>query len=115
MRPLHVARFALIWFALSVGVAIASPWVKPQSLQIVCSGASSKLLAAVSDDGSLPDSSPQLDCPACLFFDAPLPTASIPALLAVDHAVFAVRAIAPDPAALASAAPLPARGPPPLL
>lgn len=112
MKRLDVARLVLAWFALSVGVAIASPWVKPQALQVVCSGASSQLLAVDGEDGSLPDSSPRLDCPACLFVDAPIAVPSIPAVVANRHGVFAAQTIAPDPVSFASAAPLPARGPP---
>ena len=112
MKRLDVARFVLIWFALSVGVAIASPWVKPQALQLVCSGASSMLLATDSDDGSAPGSSPRLECPACLFFDAPAAEISVPVFATVEPAVFARRPLAADPVAFASAAPLPARGPP---
>lgn len=112
MKPLRAARFVLIWFALSVGVAIASPWVKPQSLLLVCSGASSKLLAASSDDGSTPDRGSSLDCPACLFFGAPNPVAPIAAFVAVESTERVAPAVELAPVVLASAAPLPARGPP---
>lgn len=112
MRPIRAARFILVWFALSVGAAIASPWIKPQPMQIVCSGASSMLVAVDGDDASHPGGSQRLDCPACLFFHAPATVASITVPAAPESAAFVVQAIAPDPIALASAAPLPARGPP---
>lgn len=33
-----LARLVLAWFALPLGVALASPLVQPQSLEMVCSG-----------------------------------------------------------------------------
>lgn len=112
MRPLQAARFALIWFALSLGVAIASPWVNPQNLQLVCTGASSKLIAAGGDDGTAPDSGPRLDCPGCLFVGAPIAATSTAVFQAPEGGAFPAPVVAPDLIASASAAPLPARGPP---
>lgn len=105
------ARFILIWFALSVGVAIASPWVSPQMPLGVCS-ASGDPFAADGDDGSSAGGSPRMDCPMCQPFTAPFSVPSIPAFGAVDSGATTVEAIAPDPASHASAAPLSARGPP---
>lgn len=38
-RRLHhlIARLALAWFALALGVAAASPLVQPRAMQLVCS------------------------------------------------------------------------------
>ena len=38
-HSLILARFVLVWFALSVGVAIASPMVNPKGVDMVCSSA----------------------------------------------------------------------------
>mgnify|MGYP003343909841 CR=1 FL=1 len=32
----NLARFVLVWFALSLGVAMASPLVAPKSMELVC-------------------------------------------------------------------------------
>lgn len=32
-----LARFVLVWFALSIAAAIASPLVRPQALELICS------------------------------------------------------------------------------
>jgi len=107
-----LARFVLVWFALVVGVAVASPLVKPQGFALVCStGGVLKVLPA-SDDFEAPAGLLHaFDCPLCVTALLPLPgdqalarfqtprdapTASTPLV----HAV------------LRPAAPLPARGPP---
>lgn len=39
MRKAHFpARLALVWFALSIGVAVASLRVKPQAMELICAG-----------------------------------------------------------------------------
>ena len=35
-QALNLTRLVLVWFALSVGVAIASPMVNPQAMDLVC-------------------------------------------------------------------------------
>lgn len=75
MNPLrnarHLARFVLVWFALSIGVAIASPMVQPQGMQLVCSGSGSLNVVIVGDDDQTITSSHSLDCPLCASFGAP--------------------------------------------
>ena len=38
-RAHRLASFVLIWFVLSLGVAVASPVVHPQAMELVCSAA----------------------------------------------------------------------------
>ena len=102
----------LAWFALSVGVAIASPWVQPQALQWICSGAGEVQLIVSTDDGTPELRGPALDCSLCL----PLGTAPPPPALAQVGAP-TPPTLAPlpaplEPLAVRTAAPLPARGPP---
>lgn len=107
--------FALIWFALTLGVSGASPWVNPQAQQWVCTATGGMALAGDSDgDGSADAAtSATLDCPLCLFGGLP-PEAGAPAVASQVPACHAgCRAVAAR-VALASAAPLPARGPPSL-
>lgn len=110
-RARCLARLVLAWFALSLGVAIAAPLVKPAGIDVICSGNGSiKLLVKGEPDGGQP-AVHTLDCPLCASITAPPPVvrtdlAFVPAL---GHAV------QPIPAAritALAAAPLPARGPP---
>ncbi len=106
-----IARFVLLWFALSIGVAVASPLVNPQGMQLICSGAGSMKVVLAGDTGKAPVSSHTLDCPLCASISAPPP---------MDIVVFGAaqpRAYVP-PQVLAEAQfvilaePPPARGPP---
>lgn len=115
MQPLrnavHLARFVLAWFVLATGVAIASPVVHPQAMELICSAAGVMKLQKVSDDGAAAQAAVLQDCPLCMPTAAPPPVAPQAAmpLFALSHALL------PIPAAhIASrtAAPLPARGPP---
>jgi hypothetical protein len=106
-----IARFVLVWFALSIGVAIASPMVRPQAMQLICSGAGAMKVIAIGDDGKVPATSHTLNCPLCASISAPPP---------IDIVVFGVSApqsFAPpilgvDAILFTLAAPPPARGPP---
>ncbi|PKO42488.1 MAG: DUF2946 domain-containing protein [Betaproteobacteria bacterium HGW-Betaproteobacteria-3] len=118
MRPMdalrhahHLARLVLVWFALSIGVAVASPLVSPQGLELICSGSGAMKLLVKTADGATEASSHSLDCPLCASIGAPPPVARTVA--APDPTLGYV--CQPMPAArIASrtAAPLPARGPP---
>jgi len=103
----RIARCVLLWFGLSLGVAIAAPLVHPQGMQLVCTAAGSLKVA----DGNQSLQAPTLDCPLC---------ATLGALPPLEAPLFT--SAAPQPQALlqatgllatqASAAPPPARGPP---
>lgn len=113
----HVHRlccFVLLWFVASLGVAIASPVVHPRAMELVCSSAGAVKVIVHTDDGAQEMGVSHMDCPLCMLAGAPPPTPviSIPRVLPLAHAV------QPIPAAriaAATAAPLPARGPPALL
>ncbi len=105
-----LARWVLVWFALSLGVAVASPLVKPQGMQLVCSAAgTAKLLPADGGDEGA-GAGHLLDCPLCAATAAP-PTARVvvPRIQPASPLGIAVAAPAKAPGAFA---PLPARGPP---
>lgn len=106
-----LARLVLAWFALTLGIALASPMVKPQGVQLVCSGSGAiQLLVQGGVDGSQPPSTHTLDCPLCATVAPPPPVAlaaTLPQPLA--HAVQPVEAAR---IAARVAAPLPPRGPP---
>ena len=105
-----LARLVLAWFALSLGVAIASPLVKPQALQLVCSAAGTVKLVPGDADAGPSAAGHLLDCPLCAPGGAPGPhAAAVPRFLPPQPAPAAWSAWPP---ALAASAPLPARGPP---
>jgi hypothetical protein len=69
LRKAHTTiRWMLLWFCLSVGVAVAAPVVHPQSLSLVCTAAGSVKLVPTGDAGSpeAPGSAHLLDCVLCL-------------------------------------------------
>jgi hypothetical protein len=105
-----LTRLVLVWFVLSLGVAIASPIVKGDGAQLVCSGASVKLVNADGDDAS---SSHTLDCPLCSSGAAPV--LELNQSFAFSSPLS--QALSRDTAAhiaAATAAPLSARAPPAL-
>ncbi len=109
-HSLQLARFVLVWFALSVGVAIASPMVNPKGVDMVCSGAGAmKLVVQGDDDGEA--SSLTMDCPLCAGIGAP-PTEFNTTLTQPSPLSFALLPIEAARIASATAPPLPSRGPP---
>jgi hypothetical protein len=108
----HLVRLVLAWFVLSLGVAIASPVVQPQPMQLVCSAAGAIKVMVQTDDGVRELGASHLDCPMCMLTVAPPPAAAsadLPRILPLGHAVQSIPAAR---IAAATAAPLPARGPP---
>ncbi|VTU17892.1 DUF2946 family protein [Variovorax sp. PBL-E5] len=114
-RLRRLCSFVLLWFVASLGVAMASPVVHPRAMELVCSAAGAVKVIVHTDDGAQDMGMGHMDCPLCMLAGAPPPTTpavSMPSILPLAHAV------QPIPAAriaAATAAPLPARGPPVLL
>jgi hypothetical protein len=112
LRNAHlIARFVLVWFALSIGVAIASPLVKPQAMELICSGMGVMKLQVQGSDGSQDLSPKTLDCPLCVTGCAPPPVAS-QAFEPVQPLAYVLQSIPSAIIAALTAAPPPARGPP---
>lgn len=63
-RMNFLARLVLAGFLLSLGVAAASPAVKPRPLELVCSEGVFKLVAP--GDAGMGPAPSALDCPHCL-------------------------------------------------
>jgi len=111
-----LARFLLVWFALYLGVALASPMVAPQAFELVCSSAGGTKLVVKGADGAGAQDlrASAMDCPLCLTGAAPpAVTFSLAPLLdlSLSHVL---RSIPAARLAAQVAAPLPARGPPAL-
>ncbi|AYM97469.1 DUF2946 domain-containing protein [Acidovorax sp. 1608163] len=110
-----VRLWVLAWFVASIGVAVASPLVHPQSLEVICSGSGAIKWLVQTDDGAVEMGATGMDCPLCVQANgAPPPAPGLPPLPTSPLA----HAVQPVPAAriaAATAAPLPARGPPSFL
>jgi len=106
-----LARLVLAWFVLSIGVAVASPLVNPQAMELICSGSGAIKLLVKTDDGAKELPSHTLDCPLCAHVGAPPPTSQA-ALPVVHPLAHALRPISAAHIAARTAAPLPPRGPP---
>jgi hypothetical protein len=107
-----LSRLVLAWFVLSLGVAVASPIVKPQDILLVCSGSGAMKVLVKAADGSTSElASNSMDCPLCAPMGAPPPVARLTAEPSQPLA-YALQAIPSAHIAARTAAPLPARGPP---
>jgi hypothetical protein len=107
-----IGRWALVCFAMSLGVAIASPMVHPQAMELVCSSAGAVKVVVQTDDGAQEMGASHMDCPLCVLTGAPppaMPPAGLPMPLPLGRALQPIEAAR---IAAATAAPLPARGPP---
>ncbi|MFM7331211.1 MAG: DUF2946 domain-containing protein [Brachymonas sp.] len=110
IRASWLRRFVLACFMLAVGVATASPLLKPQSIELLCGAGSTMKLLIKSSDGEAVDSTHSLPCALCAQTSAPPPSVT-PPIFRSDLAY----ATEPTPAAVLAALtqpPLPARGPP---
>lgn len=105
-----IVRWMLVWFALSLGVAVASPMVHPQALTLVCSAAGAVQLKVGTDGDAPQPMGHTLDCVLCMVAGAP-PAVSmqIQAPVALAHVQRSVLAQRPVGAIIAAPA---ARGPP---
>ena len=110
-RAHRLVSFVLMWFVLSLGVAVASPVVHPQAMELVCSASGAVKVIVQTDDGVQEMGASHLDCPLCVLAGAPPPAPAV-ALPTVQPLALAVQSIPAARIAAATAAPLPARGPP---
>jgi hypothetical protein len=112
LRNAHrLTRLVLVWFALFIGAAVASPLVNPEGVQLVCTTAGSvKLLQLDADGEEAQGSQHGLNCPLCLPVTAPpVVSVSAPVHLGLTYAL-----LPSEQARLASLIGLPwqARAPP---
>ena len=107
-----ISRLVLAWFVLSLGVAVASPIVKPQDILLVCTGSGAMKVLVQSDDGGTTElASSSMDCPLCAPMGAP-PTVARAVVEPAQPLAYALQCIPSAHIAARTAAPLPARGPP---
>lgn len=112
---LNLARLVLVWFVLSVGVAVAAPLLYPKAMDIVCTGSGAAKLVIKSADGTTGTQALDvgMDCPMCAPAGAP-PTSVCGATPQPSPLSHALRPIEQAVLAAIAAAPPPARGPPPI-
>ena len=106
-----IARLVLVWFALFIGVAIASPILNPTETQMVCSSAGGMKMVASGEEGADAKLTANMDCPLCAPVHVPLQSCNTP----FDHASPLAHSLHPVAAAIIAAhtaPPLPSRGPP---
>ena len=105
------ARILLAGWMLSLGVASASPLVKPQVMNVICSGAGPVQFMRAGHPDAAPVGGHTIDCPLCMPTAAPAPSPVVAGLGATPQTPDpCIRADAPR--AAHTAAPLQARGPP---
>ena len=108
-----ITRLVLVWFALFIGAAIASPLVKPASGQMVCTamGGMKMVMDGDSDQGTTPSAS--MDCPLCAPVITP-PAPQAQAFVAPSALAHVLQTLPAAHIAGLTGAPLPPRGPPSL-
>lgn len=109
-----IRLWVLAWFMVSLGAAVASPILNPQTMEFICSSTGTIMLLMQADDGTVEKMGASgMDCPLCCLAGAP-PVASIGNVIPALPLAHALQPIAAARIAAATAAPLPARGPPSL-
>ena len=108
-----ITRLVLVWFALFIGAAVASPIIKPATGQLVCSAMGGMKMVMDGEEGPTGQPSASMDCPLC----APMLTLPVPEALAFEPPNALAHALQTLPSAHIAGlpgAPLPPRGPPAL-
>lgn len=109
--PNRLRWWIVAWLFCGLGAALASPLVRPHSMELVCSAASGATLVVHAKTGNAVLDTLGLHCLLCLPGSVPPPPAHrAPPALAVAMAPPALPPGAPPPAP--TAAPPPARAPP---
>lgn len=110
-----LAKLALLWFALTLGTAVASPMVNPQQELVICTGVG-MLKVVLAEDGTVTTSATSgtgdaLFCPLCMVGGAPAPFV-VNTVVPAHPLSHVLQSIPAAHIAALTAAPLPARGPP---
>lgn len=118
MQALRTFRFlhltVLLWFAMTLGAAIATPIIKPALFDVICSGAGAVKIVVHDQDSSAGDTDRMvMDCPLCFAPVGLMPTPTMVTRTS-DPLAYVLKSIPAARLAAATLAPLPARGPPSL-
>lgn len=102
----------MAWFLLTLGVAGASPFVSPRTMELLCSAGGAVTMVMVDEEGQAVASGQHtLDCSLCLAPLLPLPPVAVLPVLPQPLAA-ALHPFAAAHIASLVGAPLPPRGPP---
>jgi hypothetical protein len=105
------ARSVVLWLLLALTAALVSPLVRPQSIELLCTGTGSvKLLVGSNDEADL-NIVHGHDCTLCAQASAP-PAQAYAMAAASPASTYVQRALPFASPAWPAAPPLPARGPP---
>lgn len=107
-----LGRGVLLWFALTLGAAMAAPMVNAPALELVCSSAGALKLVVPTDGGVPSSGASHLSCPLCTPTGAPPPVAPGVVAAAPQVPSLPLPSVPAQCMAAAAAPPLPARGPP---
>ncbi|MES2069601.1 MAG: DUF2946 family protein [Pseudomonadota bacterium] len=110
----QLIRLVLFLYVLTLGVAIASPLINPEAMDLICTSSGYKSVSKLDASSKKPGAgmSHLLDCPMCVATGI-TPFALLHDVAQPPHALsYALRAIPAARLASITAAPLPARGPP---
>lgn len=109
-----LAKLALLWFAVTLGVAVASPLVDPQQELLICTS-TGMAKVVLHDDGSVTTSPvAEAHCPLCITCGVP-PSFVSPVFDPVLPLGRVLQSIPAARIAALTAPPPPSRGPPSLL
>ena len=108
-----IGRLVLGWLLLATVAALASPLIKPPTIDMVCSSSGWSTVVLSSDDGEQAPAGLTPECPLCTSLCAPPPATRQTAAALPASARLACPLSTPRAAASCAAA-LPARGPPAL-
>ena len=107
-----ITRLVLAWFVLSLGVAVASPIVKPQNILLICTGTGAMKVLVQAEDGTADvQVHSSLDCPLCATLAAPPPEPGA-TVQSVHPLAYAFQGLPASRITARTASPMPARGPP---
>ncbi|MES2103415.1 MAG: DUF2946 family protein [Pseudomonadota bacterium] len=110
----QLIRLVLFLYVLTLGVAIASPLLNPEAMDLICTSSGYKSISKLDASGKNSSSgiSHLLDCPMCVATGiTPFPV--LHGVPESQHTLsYALRAIPAARLASVTSAPLPARGPP---
>jgi hypothetical protein len=113
LRSALLRRGVAFAFLLAIGLAAASPLIKPQSIELLCTSGGAMKLLLKSADGDAQSSAHTVPCGLCALGDGLLPTV-LPLLAPVQAHTQAAPAAFISAPVVRTQPPLPARGPPAL-
>ena len=108
-----LARFVLVWFVMSVGVAMASPLVAPKAMELVCTTGGAMKMVSSGDADKAESTVHIMDCALCMAVGIP-PAPISSQFTKPSSLAHALQPIAAAHIAAATSPPLPSRGPPAL-